>query len=384
MNYAFNIFRKISYRIFLGLFLLAIGTAVSPIEAKTTIKKATIKDSLDQTKIALKKINLIYSNDLEGTVDTCGCGQDPGGGVLRRLNWYKKNKFSKLNALYLNVGNTLFNPSPYMDYEVKYMNYGAKTIAYSMKLMNITAYTPGEQDFKMGIASFIKLTKNIPVLISNSTDDSFKKEITLSLAGQKIAIIGLVDPALFKDELSKKLKLTDPIKELKSAVKKLRKDNDIIICNVYTEQKMLDSLTKIKGVDIFVSSSINEELTRPQIVNNAIVLRVFKGGDSIGLLSYEHKKNSKKIDLSNNNYIIAKLAQIDVIKNTVSDKDTLKKLNREKKKLEKIKVEVRNKDSKFENSIEYLGGIYASKNELSARVKKYEALQKSATPQLKL
>jgi 2',3'-cyclic-nucleotide 2'-phosphodiesterase (5'-nucleotidase family) len=337
-----------------------------------------------KTSHKTQKINLIYSNDLEGTVDTCGCGVDPGGGVVRRYNWYKSNKFSTSNALYLNVGNTLFTSSGYMDYELKYMNYGAETLAHSMKLMNISAYTPGEEDFKLGLDTFIKITKNLPVLITNSTHNEFKKEISLTLAGQKIAIIGLVEPALFGDDLSKELKLTDPIKELKSAIKKLKKDHDLIICNVYTEQKLLDSLSKIKGVDIFVSSRINEELAKPQLVNNAIILRVFKGGDSIGLLSYENKKNAKKIDVANNNYITAKLAQIEIMTNSMTDKEVIKKLEEEKKSLEKMKVKVTDKDSKFENLIDYLGGAYASKNELSARLKKYEALQRSATPQLNL
>ncbi|MCX6113462.1 MAG: hypothetical protein NTY22_09340 [Proteobacteria bacterium] len=281
------------------------------------------------------ELNVVYTNDLEGSVDTCGCATDPGGGSVRQINWYKKNNLSPLNTIYINGGNTLFTSTDYMDYEVKYLKYGAQVIADSMSMMNIDAYTPGEKDFEMGLDFFISVSKKLPVLITNSDSGKFKKDIIVNKGGYKIGILGVISEKSLSKELVSALSIKDSISSLKNAVSKLKKDVDIIILIAHTGNTEFKTIIKnSKDIDIVLSTGVNEELTRPLIENNSIFIRMLPGGDSIGLLKYMHKKNAKKTDLE------------------------------------------------LDNKIDFLGKIYDGKNALSTKVKKYEALSKTSAPQI--
>lgn len=328
-----------------------------------------------------KELNIIYTNDIEGSVDTCGCATDPGGGAERRLNWYKKHNLSPIDAIYINGGNTLFPSSNYMDYETKYLKAGAKIIADSMNKMNIDAYTPGEQDFKMGIDFFLSTTKELPVVLTNSGHDKFTKELIVYKEGYKIGIIGILSDKVITKEIQTALSIKDPVKTLKESISGLRDKVDIIILILRSNEQDLPLITKnIKGVDFILSSGINEELTSPKIKDNSVIIRTLIGGDSIGLLKYQHINNAKKIDIGNNNFLITKTGELDLIMKTLDNKDSIASIKNEKEKIKKLIVNTDEKSSKFENRIDFLGKVYSGKNSLSQAIKKYEVLRKNSTP----
>jgi len=299
------------------------------------------------------EINIVYTNDMEGTVNTCGCAIDPGGGAARRINWYKKNILSPLNTVYINGGNTLFTSTDYMDYEVKYLKYGAQVMADSMNMMNIDAYTPGEKDFKMGVDFFMTISKKLPVLITNSDSDKFKKEIIINKAGYKIGILGLISEKSLSKELVSDLLIKDSIDSLKDAVSTLKKKVDLIILITYTNDKEFRTIIKnSKGIDIILSSGINEQLTSPVIENNSVTVRMLPSGDSIGNLKYTHKKDAQKVDLEYKDVLSSSEQNLEQIVST------------------------------FQNKIDFLGKAYDGKNTLDAKVKKYEALRKTSAPRI--
>ena len=297
------------------------------------------------------ELNIVYTNDMEGTVNTCGCAIDPGGGIVRRINWYKKNTLSPLNTVYINGGNTLFTSTDYMDYEVKYLKYGAQVMADSMSIMNIDAYTPGEKDFKLGLDFFMTISKKLPVLITNSDSDKFKKEIIINKAGYTIGLLGIISEKSLSKELASALSIKEAVGSLKDAISKLKKKVDIIILIAYSDDKEFKTIiNNSKGVDIILSSGVNEQLTSPLIENNSISIRMLPSGDSIGLLKYTHKKDGKKTELEY--------------------KDILSSDNTEET------------FSMFQNRIDFLGKMYDGKNALNAKVKKYEALRKISAPRI--
>ena len=295
------------------------------------------------------ELNIVYTNDMEGSVDTCGCATDPGGGAARRINWYKKNSLAPLNTLYINGGNTLFTSTDYMDYEVKYLKYGAQVMADSMKMMNLDAYTPGEKDFKMGVGFFESVSKKLPVVITNSESGKFKKEIIVNKGGYKIGILGVISQSSLPKEISLALSIKDVATSLKESISRLKKNVDIIILISHTDDKEFQTIVKnSKDVDIILSSGVNEQLTNPLIEHNSVFIRMLPSGDSIGLLRYLHKKNGKKVDRGYQDL---------VAKNSSSANDA---------------------DSTFENRIDFLGKDYDGKNILSSKAKKYEELRKTS------
>ncbi|MEI6092689.1 MAG: hypothetical protein WCQ47_03285 [bacterium] len=340
-----------------------------------------VNASADVDKKINKELNIIYTNDIEGSVDTCGCATDPGGGAVRRINWYKKNNLFPTDTLYINGGNTLFAATNYMDYEIKYLKAGAQILADSMTKMNIDAFTPGEQDFKMGLDFFLSTTKKLPIVLTNSGYDRFLKELIIDKAGYKIGIIGILSDKVLTKETVAALSIKDPIAILKDTIPNLKKKVDIIVLILRSNEEELPSILKnANGVDIILSAGINEELTSPSIKDNSVMIRTLIGGDSIGLLKYKNIRDGKKVDIGNNNSLMAKAGELDLIMNTIENKESINTIKSEKEKINELIVKADENSSKLENRIDFLGKVYSGKNSLSQAIKKYEVLRKNSTP----
>lgn len=272
-------------------------------------------------------LNIIYTNDMEGSVTTCGCATDPGGGVERRINWLKKQKLDTANTLYINAGNTLFSDLPTLPNEEKAETEGASLLNESMKLMKLDATVPGRSDFKKGLGVFNTASKGLPIVISNSDDPKFKKSIKLKKSGTEVLILGFIQPDLVDHKLMLELKLNDVEKALKDELKKIsKKEKPFTIVLLYANETGLKSaVKKAKGVDLVLSAGIQEELPHAMNMDGVNVIRLLNGGDSIGLL--------------------------------------------------KVKKESSGKYS-YQNMIRFLGPDYTGRNTLSSRIKKYEKLKK--------
>lgn len=241
------------------------------------------------------QMKIVYTNDIEGTVTTCGCAKDPGGGVTRRLSWLNGSKLDPFSTVYINAGNTLFSDLPSLEHEDKTEKFGAEIISDTMITMGIDAFTPGRSDFKKGVAFFNTAAKKLPVVISNSEDPNYKKSLVLDKAGKKVIILGAIQPNSIDQTASLQLKLYDTVKALKKELKalnKAQKQKPYTIVLLFSNEDELNKITKqVKGIDLILSANMQEELPQALKVNGVNVLRLLNGGDSIGLFNAETDQN---------------------------------------------------------------------------------------------
>jgi len=228
------------------------------------------------------ELNIVYTNDLEGSVGICGCASDPGGGVTRRLNWLEDQKLDPTSTIYLNAGNTLFSELASLEHEDKAEKLGAKIMLDSMSYMDLTAFTPGRSDFKKGVDFFNTASKKYPVVISNTDSAQYLKSLILKKGTWDIVVLGILQ--------SEVLKVSDPIKALKKQLKTLKrngKHRPFVVLLLYSDQKLLNEMAKkINGIDLVLSEGLQEEAPQPILVGvgKTSVIRLLNGGDSIGLL----------------------------------------------------------------------------------------------------
>jgi len=262
---------------------------------------------------AEQELKIIYTNDIEGSVATCGCAVDPGGGVIRRVNWYQQNNFSPTDTIYVNSGSTFFSGSDFMNYETEYLKLGASIMADALIAMNIDAYTPGAYDLKMGKDFFESTTKKLPVLITNTKEKGFLKEIKTSRAGLNIKIFGVVTDI-------KGFPTIDAVKTLKPLTsKKNKKDYFILLAD--TKMQDLEKILKsIKNIDVVVSSSIEEQLTKPLMIGKTTILRLLKGGDSIGLFTKENQVIFLGRSYNKDNNFTDRIKKYEGLQNTTAPK----------------------------------------------------------------
>ncbi|MBN1114640.1 MAG: hypothetical protein JXA66_04810 [Oligoflexia bacterium] len=328
------------------------------------------------------ELTIIYTNNIEGGVLPCNCAVDPGGGVVRRLNWLKQSKITTDAAIYVDAGDTFFQSSNFDKFEKDAIIQGSGIIAESLAKMNIDAFTPGELDLVMGIKHFNKITEKLPVLITNSGSDKYQKAIKLERAGYKITILGVLAPSLVKVN-TKNFELKDMVKELKPIVKQNRSDSDIIVLLAHTTKDELHNILKnVKGIDIVISAHSDEELRVPLLTDNTVVVRLLEGGDSVGVLKYNQvSKTAPKVDTVRNNNLLADIEQLEILLESAgTNRQRINILKSKKEKAEKAAIKNTKNCNVFTNSIIFMGSLLDKENELSKSVTEFEKLWNKSMP----
>ncbi len=113
---------------------------------------------------------IIYSNDVLGEVEPCGCRVDPMGGIIRRsgalhsLESEKKTPFLQVDS-----GNFLFEMKEFPESLVRIRKIQAETLIKAHEKMGLEVTVPGDKDFALGIDTYLSFFKKskIKVLAAN-------------------------------------------------------------------------------------------------------------------------------------------------------------------------------------------------------------------------
>jgi len=144
---------------------------------------------------------IVYSNDVLGEIEPCGCRNNPSGGVDRKEVFLKKINDSEL--LQLDAGNLLFSTYNIPEVLQKQSKLQASYLVESYNLLGHDAVTPGNKDFAMGIDVFKDLADDadFEFLSANLIDEdgdlildayeTFKLKVSDKRKKIKIAVIGL-------------------------------------------------------------------------------------------------------------------------------------------------------------------------------------------------
>lgn len=161
----------------------------------------------EQIELEQETLHLIFSHNINGETDPCGCRHFPLGGlpqVAGKLNELKTSG----DVLLLDTGDMLF-PSPNLPPTMKdSFTYGAKNLSVGMSKLGLRFIVPGDQDFALGIKFLTKLLEdsNYKFLISNLKDSKtipHKRLVILKKDDHKVFLIGLVDPTVLPQKMTR-------------------------------------------------------------------------------------------------------------------------------------------------------------------------------------
>lgn len=113
---------------------------------------------------------IIYSNDVLGEVEPCGCRVDPMGGVLRRAGLLKRlDEEKKGPFLQLDAGNFLFESKDFPESLLESRKIQARALVKAHEKMGLEATVPGDKDFALGVEAYRGLVgkSGIKVLAAN-------------------------------------------------------------------------------------------------------------------------------------------------------------------------------------------------------------------------
>ena len=132
---------------------------------------------------------LIFSGDLRGEIQPCGCAEEGDmGGLPRRLTFFKQQQSLHSSLFYLDLGNNFPEPSEQGDLKIQLIQNALKKLGPQVVLV-------GPKEWQNGLHT---LDREIPYLLSNQSPKlTFLTSKTISQAGrQTISITGYLSPEL--------------------------------------------------------------------------------------------------------------------------------------------------------------------------------------------
>lgn len=232
-------------------------------------------------------VSIINTNNVNGNIEE-GVGYSRLATIIKD----KEQKFGKTNVFYLDGGGN-FSGSEFTDVS------RGENVVKVLNGMNLQATTLGKGDFAYGIERIKELEKisNFRIVASNvkyrTGEDFVRPYILRNIGGEKVAIIGIVSPALY-DEMDEKtkaqIKIEEPILVIPQLLELIRKNNiDFVIAlssmddsNLNREWNISDVVKNIPGIDIVISSGEGNGSPIKR-VGNTYIVREDKNLQSVGV-----------------------------------------------------------------------------------------------------
>ncbi len=254
-------------------FLILIALVLAPLPAQAT--------------------ELIYSNDVLGEIEPCGCRNNPLGGMSRKARMLElRPDFKKPGAfLQLDAGDLLFESASLPEQLAKQSEAQASHLIDALNLLGHDAVTPGEKDFAMGVKIFERLRKRArfkflaanlrrkgaPLLPASAV-------FTLPRAGRKlrVGVIGLVG-----DDLSwpRELKATPPIPAARAEARRIRSKVDLLVALTHLGFDKDQELAKaVPEIDLIVGGHSQTFLQDPPKIGKTILYQSSFRNQYVGVL----------------------------------------------------------------------------------------------------
>jgi len=244
------------------------------------------------------KLYILHTNNTNGALENCYCPDHPFGAVEKRSIYFSDFLRKNPNTLLLDAGDI---------FTMTHQTLKDSLMAEAYNLLSYDAILLGDQELTMDPKELNQLTSLMKTVVIGTNIDYpgvVKSHITVKNK-LRIAILGIMDPYAVKyypKEIRDKIKLSDPIKSIKSEMKRLKRKADIFILMTHQGADLDNVIAdKIKGLDIIIGAHSQSALEKPEIINGAIVTQAGKEGYYIGVIELQIEKGrvvsqSGKID----------------------------------------------------------------------------------------
>jgi predicted CXXCH cytochrome family protein len=252
---------------------------------------------------------IVYSNDILGELELCGCDDEQLGGLTRKASFISSLKQEGRQVLVVDAGNLFFKEKPATSIEEKEFALKSEYILNAYKHMGCDALNIGETDLSLGLKHLntLKQKASIPFLSVNLVDKKknsllFKPFITKEIAGVKIGIIGVFS---LQSNLEPMIAVNDPVKSARDSIKKIRPNCDIVLVlsNLgLAGDKVLAQ--QIPEIDIIIGSRSTTKLSEPVTEGKTPIVQAYNRGQYVGKLDVNFSTAQTGPRLAVRNYLI--------------------------------------------------------------------------------
>ncbi len=132
---------------------------------------------------------IIYTSNVNGAIENCGCGSDPLGGIGRVKSVIDQFKKENKNVFVIDGGD-YFNSYPYPTLN--------KAMYKSLELINYDCLVPGDQEFVEGKDFYSNYASSFKekILLSNAGSD-YQERIKTKIGSNQVVLYGYLSPYIF-------------------------------------------------------------------------------------------------------------------------------------------------------------------------------------------
>lgn len=241
----------------------------------------------------LPGVKIVYSANLNGEIEPCGCRAGPIGGLSRRWNWLEKHGSGE--KLSIDSGDLFYPSAPVPPLLEKQWSAQAEALVAAYNTMAVEAVAPGELDFAAGLAAFeaLRSKARFKFLSANlhrreGGGRYLDETLILVKGGKKVGLFGLYDEGL---DLPAELEARDHVAAARDAVSKLhRAGAEVIVALTHLGQEKDEALARqIPGIDAIFGAHSHSFLLDPIRVGDTVILQPSYRGQHIGI--YENGDN---------------------------------------------------------------------------------------------
>ncbi len=151
-----------------------------------------------------KEVALIFSHNINGETQPCGCRKFPLGGLEQVAGHFHQVSL-KSPLIYIDTGDMLF-PSPVLPSHVhSSMEFTANKLIEASEELGLKMFVPGDQDFALGIDWLAQVSRRVSFtfVLSNATSQNPLKSkpfVRITVGDKKFLFLGILDPELLNSQ----------------------------------------------------------------------------------------------------------------------------------------------------------------------------------------
>jgi 2',3'-cyclic-nucleotide 2'-phosphodiesterase (5'-nucleotidase family) len=245
------------------------------------------------------QIALLYSSNLQGEYEQCGCPSHPMGGLARRANLAERARADSDGVLIVDAGDMLLPSGPPPPHFVPpargEVERRARLMLGAYARMGVDAILPAEGDLPIGPAKLRQLARalGVPLVASNLLDRAgrpfFERDRLVTMAGVTIGIFGVVRPLQTDRERWNRwpIQVADPTTTARSEVASLKaRGAQMIVALLHLGARGSASqlLQDVPGVTWAVQGHSDQQLETPETFAGARLVEAMSLGKLAGRL----------------------------------------------------------------------------------------------------
>jgi 2',3'-cyclic-nucleotide 2'-phosphodiesterase (5'-nucleotidase family) len=244
-------------------------------------------------------IALLYSSNLQGEYENCGCPSHPLGGLVRRATVIDRARSESDGVLIVDAGDLLL-PAVFHDDKRRppatdEVERRARLMLQTYARMGVHAFLPAERDLAVGPARLARLLKttHVPAVASNLRDGDgrplFERDRLVTVAGVSFGIFGVVQPQPEDQALWRQWRISaaDPTATAREEVASLTaRGARVIVALLHlgpagAAEKLL---LQVPGISFAVQGHSDQQLESPPTFGGARLVEAMSTGKLAGRL----------------------------------------------------------------------------------------------------